>query len=168
MNLGCQACKKQPATVHLTDITPTGEKRERHLCDQCAQEEGVLPKVPATVPVSEILSGLVLQKSIVQQLADLTCPHCKLSFVEFRNSGLLGCPHDYEAFEKALLPLVERAHEGASHHIGKTPRRHAEPRHVESDLIRLRKELNRAVDDEQYEEAARIRDRISTLEKNDR
>lgn len=164
MNLGCQACKKQPATVHLTDITPTGEKRERHLCDECAQEEGVLPKAPSAVPVSEILSGLVLQKNIVQQLADLTCPHCKLSFVEFRNSGLLGCPHDYEAFEKALLPLIERAHEGASHHIGKSPRKHAEPRLVESDLIKLRKELNRAVDDEHYEEAAKLRDKIRTLE----
>jgi protein arginine kinase activator len=165
MNLGCQACKKQPATVHLTDITPTGEKRERHLCDKCAQEEGVLPSAPATVPVSEILSGLVLQKNIIQQLADLSCPHCKLTFVEFRNSGLLGCPHDYEAFEKALLPLIERAHEGASHHIGKSPRKRAEPRMVENDLIKLRKELNRAIDDEQYEVAAKLRDRISTLER---
>lgn len=165
MNLGCQACKKQPATVHLTDITPEGEKRERHLCDECAQEEGVLPKAPSTVPVNEILSGLILQKNIVQQLADLACPHCKLTFVEFRNSGLLGCPHDYEAFEKALLPLIERAHEGATHHIGKSPRRHGVPLKAENDLIRLRKELNRAVDGEQYEEAARLRDRIEALEK---
>ncbi len=164
MQLGCQACKKAAATVHTTDITPDGEKRERHLCDNCAQEEGVIPKSQPHMPINEILSGLVVQKTTIQQLADLTCPSCKMRFVEFRNSGLLGCVCDYDAFEKALLPLIERAHDGAGHHIGKVPRRLGTPRSAESDLIRLRRELNRAVDGEQYEEAARIRDRIRTLE----
>lgn len=164
MHIPCQACKKQPATVHMTDITPAGEKKERHLCDACAQEEGVMPKAQSNVPINEILSGLMVQKTVIQQLADLTCPHCKLSFVEFRNSGLLGCSHDYDAFEKALVPLIERAHEGASHHIGKVPRRLGTALSAENDLIRLRKELLRAVDDEQYETAARLRDRIRTLE----
>jgi protein arginine kinase activator len=164
MHLPCQSCKKQPATVHLTDITPQGDKRERHLCDACAQEEGITPKPQPHVPINEILSGLVVQKSVIQQLAELTCPHCKLTFVEFRNTGLLGCPSDYDAFEKALIPLIERAHEGSSHHIGKVPRRLAAPLAVENDLIRLRRELNKAVDDEQYEAAARLRDRIRTLE----
>ncbi len=148
----------------MTDITPAGEKKERHLCDVCAQEEGVMPKPQTNVPINEILTGLMVQKSTIQQLADLTCPHCKLSFVEFRNSGLLGCSHDYDAFEKALVPLIERAHEGASHHIGKVPRRLGTPLTAENDLIRLRKELLRAVDDEQYEAAARLRDRIRTME----
>jgi protein arginine kinase activator len=164
MNLACQACKKQPATVHLTDISPGGEKHERHLCETCAQEAGVTPRPQANTSVNEMLAGLVVQKSAIQQLADLTCPNCKLTFVEFRNSGLLGCPADYDAFEKALVPLIERAHEGASHHIGKVPRRLGTPLTAENDLIRLRRELNRAVDDEKYEEAARIRDKIRHLE----
>jgi protein arginine kinase activator len=164
MNLACQVCKKQPATVHLTEISPDGEKQERHLCEHCAGEEGVTPKANLHMPVNEILSGLVVQKSAIQQLADLTCPTCKLTFVEFRNTGQLGCACDYDAFEKALLPLIERAHEGSSHHIGKVPRRIAAPRSEETDLIRLRSELNHAVDNEKYEEAARLRDRIRTLE----
>lgn len=162
MQLACQICKKQPATVHLTDITPQGEKRERHLCEQCAQEEGVTPK--PHVPINEILTGLLAQKTAIQQLADLACPHCKLTFVEFRNTGLLGCAADYDAFEKALVPLIERAHDGSSHHIGKVPRRLGTPLAAENDLIRLRRELLRAVDDEQYERAAKLRDRIHTLE----
>lgn len=163
--IACQACKKQPATVHLTDIIPQGEKRERHLCESCAAEEGVGPKPAAPlVPINEILSGLVVQKAAIQQLAELSCPHCKMTFVEFRNTGLLGCPADYDAFEKALVPLIERAHEGYSHHIGKVPRRIGETRATENDLIRLRKELSRAVDEEQYETAARLRDRIRILE----
>ena len=91
---------------------------------------------------------------------DLRCPKCKLTFVEFRNNGLLGCPCDYDAFEKALIALVERAHQGASHHVGKQPRRDKQPRSSEGDLIRLRRELIQAVDAEKYEEAARIRDQL--------
>jgi protein arginine kinase activator len=164
MNLACQACKKQTATVHLTDITPEGEMSERHLCERCAQREGLAPKPSAHVPINEILAGLIVDKAGIQQLAELKCSNCGLTFVEFRNGGLLGCPKDYDAFEKAMIPLIERAHENASHHIGKVPRRLAVPRSVESDLIRLRRELTKAVDDEQYEEAARIRDRIRSLE----
>lgn len=165
MNMNCQVCKKQQATVHLTDIVQ-GEKQERHLCESCAQEEGILPKAPAHVQLGELITGLVMNKTAIQQLADLACPHCKLTFVEFRNQGQLGCPHDYDAFEKALVPLIERAHEGASHHIGKVPNRLNAPRATENDLVRLRRELTRAVDSEQYEEAARIRDRIRQLEES--
>jgi protein arginine kinase activator len=165
MNLACQACQKQPATVHLTEIGPAGgEKRERHLCETCAQKEGVTPKASSPVTIHEMLSSLASQKASIQQLAELACPHCKMTFVEFRNDGLLGCPADYDAFEKALIPLVERAHEGASHHIGKVPRRLGAPVAADNDLLRLRRELSRAVDDEKYEEAARIRDQIRTLE----
>lgn len=164
MHMPCQSCKKQPATVHLTEISPDGEKSERHFCEKCAVDEGYTSKAPPNMPVNEILSGLVIQKAAIQQLADLTCSKCKLTFVEFRNGGLLGCACDYDAFEKALLPLIERAHEGASHHIGKVPHRLATPRPVETDLVRLRSELSQAVTDEQYEKAARIRDQIRTLE----
>jgi protein arginine kinase activator len=163
MNLACQQCKKQPATVHLTDIVQ-GEKRERHLCEACAQEEGVVPKVQQHVPLNELITGLVMNKAAIQQLTELSCQHCKMTFVEFRNGGLLGCPADYDAFEKALVPLIERAHEGASHHIGKVPRRLGTPRNAENDLVRLRRELTQAVSGEQYEAAARLRDQIRTLE----
>jgi len=164
MNIACQACKKQPATVHLTDITPQGEKRERHLCESCAAAEGIMPKPSGHVPVNELLAGLVVSKAGAQQLADLACPHCGMTFVEFRNNGLLGCPRDYDAFEKALVPLIERAHEGAGHHIGKVPSRLGAPRSTENDLVRLKRQLVKAVEEEQYEEAARIRDKIRIRE----
>jgi protein arginine kinase activator len=165
MNRACQSCKKQPATVHLTEILPGGEKRERHLCEQCAAQEEIMPK-PAQVhvPLNELLAGLVVGKAAIQQLAELKCPHCGLTFVEFRQNGLLGCPRDYDAFEKALVPLIERAHEGASHHIGKVPCRLGTPRPTENDLIRLKRRLAKAVEDEKYEEAARLRDEIKTWE----
>jgi protein arginine kinase activator len=167
MHQACQSCKKQPATVHLTDILPGGEKRERHLCEQCAEQEQVMPKASQVqVSLSELLGGLVSGggKAAIQQLIELRCPHCELSFIEFRQNGLLGCPRDYDPFEKALVPLIERAHEGSSHHIGKVPRRLGTPRPTENDLIRLKRRLAKAVEDEQYEEAARLRDEIKLWE----
>jgi protein arginine kinase activator len=164
MNVPCQACKKHPATVHLTDISKEGEMRERHLCEHCAQQEGLAAKPPTHVPISELLSGLVTDKSSIQQMAELACPQCGMTFVEFRNGGLLGCASDYDAFETAMIPLIERAHEGSSHHIGKVPRRLAIPRTADNDLIRLRRQLTKAVDEEKYEEAAGLRDKIRALE----
>ena len=117
-----------------------------------------------TMPVNQMISALVSQKAGAAELASLTCPVCKLNFVEFRNTGLLGCPADYDIFEKALVPLIERSHEGASHHVGKIPRRLDAPRPTSTDLVKLRQELNKAIVQEQYEKAARIRDKIRHLE----
>lgn len=158
----CQRCKKQPATVHVMDIEAQ-EKRERHLCDRCATEEGIAVK-PAHVPINEMLASFVMQQATVQELSQLKCPHCHTTFAEFRNGGLLGCPRDYDVFEKALLPLIERAHEGNSRHSGKSPRRLGTPRRFQSELTRLRRELTEALEREDYESAARIRDRISAIE----
>lgn len=165
MELACQVCKKQRATVHLTEILPQGEKCERHLCEACAQNEGVMPKPTAGPVLSQLLTTFLEGgKASAQQLAELRCPECETSFVEFRSNGLLGCPSDYDAFEKALAPLIQHAHQEASRHIGKIPRRLGAPREVESDLLRLRRELSRAVDDERYELAAKLRDDIRSLE----
>ena len=162
MHPACQLCHEQPATVHETTISKTGEKRDRHLCDACAEKEGMVPK-PVNM-MSQLSAFVQTGKGPAQQVAGLTGPQCKLSFVEFRNKGVLGCPEDYDAFAKALVPLIERAHQGASHHVGKTPRRLGVTRSTDGDLIRLRRELTRAVDDERFEDAAQIRDTIRSLE----
>ena len=163
--LVCQKCKKQNANVHLTEITDKhGQKRERHLCNACAVEDGIMGPQALPVPLNQMLGALIKAQPAVQELASLCCPRCKLTFVEFRNTGQLGCPHDYDAFEKHLVPLIERAHESASHHVGKIPRRLDEPRAPADDLVRLRGELSRAVLHEQFEKAARLRDQIKTLE----
>ncbi len=159
----CQRCKKNQATVHLTDIVKN-EKYEKHLCDQCAQEENITIK--SHTPINELLASFVLQQSDAQELADLKCEQCGTTFVEFRNNGLLGCPNDYDVFEEALAPLLERAHgEGASHHVGKVPHgRTGETEKQQRELVRLRRQLNEAVEHENYEKAAEVRDQIKALE----
>ncbi len=157
----CQRCKKNTATVHLTDIVKN-EKRERHLCEKCASEEGVTVK--QQVPINELLANFVMEQSGARELAKLTCPECGTSFLEFRNSGLLGCPSDYDAFAKALVPLLERAHEGASQHKGKSPTRGGADREKQRQAAALQRQLAEAVEKEDYELAAKLRDRIKALE----
>jgi len=164
MGLICQRCKKAQATVHLLDIVPpNGEKHEQHLCERCAAEEGLTTHQQESI--SSILEGFVKQSAGVAQAADVSCPHCGMSFREFRSSGLLGCAHDYKVFEKHLSPLIQRAHEGATHHVGRTPARlrQAEPTGLVK-LARLRRSLKEAVEIEDYELAARLRDEIKKVE----
>jgi len=157
----CQKCKKRAATVHLTEIVKS-QKREKHLCEKCAAEEGVTMK--QHVPLSELLTSFLVNQAGVQELATLTCPECGLNFLEYRNQGLLGCPNDYQVFEKALQPLIERAHEGATHHVGKVPRKLDRGDSRRHQVMRLRRELEAAIQREEYERAAQIRDRIQSLE----
>jgi|WetSurMetagenome_2_1015567.scaffolds.fasta_scaffold104421_2 protein arginine kinase activator len=160
MELPCQRCQKARATVHLTDCTG-GEPRERHLCDACAEQEGLTLKQHAGI--SSILEKFVQHSMKVEEIARLSCPECGISFAEFRNGGLLGCPHDYVAFEKLLLPLLERAHGKRTEHVGKTPQDSDPGARARSAITQLRRDLDRAVESEEYELAAKLRDQIRAL-----
>lgn len=157
----CQQCKKQTATVHLTDLAK-GEKRERHLCEECASKEGVAVK--QHVSINDVLNQFL--QSGVQELARLKCPDCGITFVEFRSQGLLGCPNDYDVFGTALSSVIERAQDGQTHHTGKTPgQKDAPVRTVQEERARLQRELQEAVAAEDYEQAARLRDQLGELQK---
>ena len=95
--------------------------------------------------------------------AERHCEACGIKFVEFRNTGRLGCSHDYDVFKAELTPLLEGIH-GQARHAGKTPRRLPKVRLSRQELAKLQKKLKKAVDDEDYEEAARLRDRIKETE----
>ncbi len=155
----CDKCGK-PATVQLTDFRD-GQVIEKHLCAECAAVEGV--KVSGSLTISELLEDFVLHTS-AQEAAELACDVCGLSFNEFRQQKLLGCPHDYDAFEPALLPLLEGAQGGNSQHVGRVPHRAGGEQKKHTALLRLRAELKRAVAAEDYERAAILRDQIGELE----
>jgi protein arginine kinase activator len=177
----CERCNK-PATVHLTEIH-SGKQIVKHLCEQCAaQNDGLVAKAHA--PINELLTNFVLAHSGLQKEGAIACDRCGLTWSEFRQGGMLGCEHDYIAFDKELTPLLQKAHDNATHHIGKVPHRHggAAPGALgaagdgglaeragalvkrQVDLVRLRKELARAVETEDYERAAKLRDQIKDAE----
>ncbi|MCS7033558.1 MAG: UvrB/UvrC motif-containing protein [Phycisphaerae bacterium] len=167
MGRKCDNCKNI-ATVHLTEIK-NGKKLEKHLCEQCAAQQEGFPIKPHT-PINELLTNFVLahQSGTKELTAGQVCDHCSMAWAEFKQGGLLGCEHDYVQFEKELTPLLARAHEGATHHLGKVPVRRGGsgvPMKRQADLARLRKELQRAVENEDYERAAKLRDQIRAAEK---
>ncbi len=163
MSVACQRCNQGKATVHITDTVP--EKRERHLCEQCAEKEGVIIK-QKFVTTNEILQQFLKHKVGAGAADDLACPECGMTFREFQTKGVLGCPNDYSVFGPMLNPLIQRAHEGASQHIGKAPPQADPSRQRLSGLVRLRRELQEAVEQEDYESAARVRDQIRAMEES--
>lgn len=163
MPILCQGCKQCNATVHLTDVQPNGEHVERHLCEACAVQEGVTmkPHEPAAMMLEKFVKVGIGMKGAAQR----TCPNCGITFGEFRSQGQLGCPNDYEEFSDLLMPLIERAHDGASVHVGKTPGKQQAGKGRLLELSRLRRELQTAIRDERYEVAAKLRDELDRLEK---
>ena len=160
----CEHCKKAQATFHLTNITRDGEKLERHLCERCAIEEGLVQVHKPNFNAEILENFIAAAKSTSSDDMDLVCEECGISYVEFRNQGLLGCPKDYDTFKKILLPLIERAHDGASTHVGKSPGSLGVTRTTQQEIRRLKRQLSEAVAGEDYERAAELRDRISALE----
>lgn len=160
----CDRCARQ-ATHHSVEIIK-GEKIEKHLCDQHASEEGLAIKSINT-PINELLTNFVKIHSSDEPERRTTggaCENCGLTFVQFRKDSLLGCPDCYKSFEQPLSSLLERAHEGGTHHIGKVPRRAGAGEQRQAMLMRMRKQLNAAVVGEDYELAARLRDDINRFE----
>ncbi|HEX7010178.1 MAG TPA: UvrB/UvrC motif-containing protein [Phycisphaeraceae bacterium] len=164
MKRKCDHCDR-PATHHSVEIVK-GQKIEKHLCDLHAAEDGLSVKAAHT-PINELLTNFVKLHSgggTTQASLELTCGECGLTFSQFRQSSLLGCPSCYKAFEGPLSPLLERAHEGGSHHVGKVPRRAGAGEQRQAQLTRMRKRLDEAVSAEDYELAARLRDDIRRFE----
>jgi len=165
MDIKCDKCDK-PATIHLTDIAD-GKKTEVHFCEECAMAEGL---VKAALPLHQLLQGLGLMPGEGgapgkrSEPPEPVCESCGLSFGEFRQRGLLGCPNDYDAFGESLEALVERAQEGATRHMGKVPHRAGPGQQRQTEILRLRGALRAAVTQEDYERAAALRDQIKQLE----
>ena len=162
----CDKCPK-PATFHITDIVEKGNHREFHFCDEHARQHLHPADEASEQPISELAKKLILSgQGPLREPSPAdkqVCPICQITFLEFRNSGRLGCPYDYEVFRDELMPLLENIH-GETRHSGKVPRRAPRNTQQQTTLIQLRNELKRAVAAEDYESAARLRDQIKGIE----
>jgi len=163
----CQICNKNNATIHLTEITD-GARTEMHICEHCATEQGIAVK--SHIPINELLSSLLAVQPADDELSGssdrkVACPNCGFTLDQFRKEGVLGCPHDYEVFEKSLRPLIEKAHDGKTAHCGKLPSKTPRDEKKQIKLLNLRQQLADAVQSEDYELAAKLRDKIKQSEK---
>ncbi len=160
----CDLCDRE-ATVHEV-VVRNGKRIERHLCEQHARELGII-QAQSHTSVAGLVQSFVVSKSGAskeRQAAKASCGSCGLTFAEFRKEGLLGCPDCYKSFENKLGPLLERAHDGGDHHAGKVPRRAGSGVERQAKLASMRRELQAAIEHEQYEKAAKLRDAIAEVE----
>ena len=161
----CQKCEK-PATFHITDLTGN-ELLALHLCPNCAKDYLQPEPEPDDTPtLSNIISKQLKIGQTAEELAALDekkCEICGISFYEFRQGGRLGCPHDYVAFSEELESLLTNVH-GHTVHTGKRPKRGVHDTQAQTEMIRLRREMQESVDREDYESATQLRDQIKSIE----
>lgn len=159
----CDICGKNQATVHLTEIIDD-QMSELHLCEECARQKSAA--MEQQFGLSDLLAGLANFEKPEKEAETVTakCPKCGLTYADFRKIGRLGCGECYVAFRKYLAPLLKKIH-GSIQHVGKSPlRTNAAPK-KKIDLQDMRARLTKAIADEEFEEAARLRDQIKELEK---
>jgi len=158
----CNLCGKNPATVHLTEIIDE-QMSELHLCEECARKKSAA--MEQQFGLSDLLAGMAKDETVAKDEENVTvkCPNCGLTYADFKKIGRLGCGECYNVFKKYLAPLLKRIH-GSTQHTGKAPLKGAKISKKRADIQDLRARLQKAVESEAYEEAARLRDQIKQLE----
>lgn len=158
----CCVCKEREATVHLTQIV--GDKMHKlDLCEECARSKGV--NDPTGFSLADLLLGLgsAQEEEPVGKPGELRCPHCGFTQTDFKKLGRFGCPECYQTFSDGLEQLLKTMHKG-TRHVGKVPAAFAGLHTMKERLERLQQELARAVQEENFERAAVLRDEIKQLQ----
>ena len=160
----CDNCGSTDAVVHLTQIV-NNQMSTHRLCEKCAAEKGLeATPEPVNFPLTDFLAQMGSDSGPGAEPAQSACPFCGLTFDDFRETGRLGCPQCYETYAPQLHRLLRRVH-GGTQHVGKV---YLPPDPSASDLERrlegLRRKLHRAVEAEDFEHAAELRDEIRSLE----
>ena len=159
----CEICGKKEATVHLTEIV--NEKVTKlHLCEDCAKEKG--NEMEEHFGLNDLLAGLAdLGTNVEPDVLDtIKCPSCGFTYHDFKKIGRLGCGNCYDAFKKHLAPLLKRIH-GSDRHVGKVPLMVGKTVKDARSLQELKVRMEKAIQSENFEEAAKLRDDIKKLEK---
>ncbi len=161
----CEDCRKQEATVHFSQVV-NNQSVVLNLCAACAKRRGFsnpLKNIP--FPLADFLTSMVSESAAKAdgQLTELTCPVCKLSYDTFAKTGRLGCGNCFEAFRQPLADLLRKIH-GSNLHRGKRLRGGALVMEPLKEEARLRDELKRAIESEDFERAAQLRDLVKELQ----
>ncbi len=161
----CEKCGKNNATTHIRTIV-NGVVTEKNLCGYCAENEGYNDF--AGNSLTHILASMLTDTSAVgARLKQKCCECCGASFSDIAEGGKVGCSECYKTFYDELLPYLKRVH-GATKHSGRVPNRAPLSVRTETDTVAsLRMELSRLVSEENFEQAAVIRDRIKRLEEGE-
>lgn len=162
----CEECGVNPAVFHFVTIR-NEERTERNLCPACmAKYKRQLPGIDIQ-NLAGILNNLIEgtrggKEEVPPELANVTCAQCGMTYGEFSKCGMLGCAACYRAFREPLTALLQRIH-GNTQHAGRIPGGVHSGASIRMNIDRLREQLKKAVDAEEYEKAAKLRDAIRAL-----
>ena len=159
----CSVCKEKTATVFLTHIE-NDKMHKVNLCEDCAKTKGVDNPTTFSLADADLLLGLGAAQEITQTPGgvDLKCSRCGFSQADFKKSGRLGCPECYQVFAEGLEGLLKTMHKG-TRHVGKSPEVLRQSRDTAERLKSLQKKLAKAVESEDFESAAKVRDELKEL-----
>ena len=135
-----------------------------NLCEDCAKTKGVNDPTTFSLADADLLLGLGAAQEIEQTTGgvDLKCPRCGFSQADFKKSGRLGCPECYKMFAEGLGGLLKTMHKG-TRHTGKSPEALRQSRENADRLKTLQKKLNKAIESEDFEQAAQLRDEMKKI-----
>jgi len=163
----CEDCGIRNATFHLMTII-NGEKVERNLCHVCmAKHQKQIPGIDFS-NIAGILNSILEnkvgqdKKEIDPEIAQITCGQCGMTYGEFQKCGMLGCANCYKAFKVPMSALLQRLH-GNTQHAGRIPDGAHSGVSIRINIDRLKQKLQACIADEEYEQAAKIRDAIRAL-----
>ena len=158
----CQNCGKNEAEFHYRQNI-NGEETEKHLCRECVNESGNAGQTP-TQYLNSMLSNFFEAPSVRQLNKGETCPVCGINRAEISRTGKAGCPDCYGIFEDMFMPYIKRIHR-ATAHTGKIPESAGAEIRLKREILKKKEELRAAIDLEEFEKAATLRDIIKSLEK---
>lgn len=156
----CDVCKMNDAAVFLTQIVD-GKMQKVNLCEGCSKEKGV--QDPTGFALADLLLGIGAAEEIEKGGSSTRCPVCGFTQADFKKTGRLGCSSCYVAFADGLNSLLKAMHKGTSH-VGKLPVRAQKTLALSDRMKALTENLRKAVQEENYETAAALRDEIRQLE----
>lgn len=168
----CEKCNSKDAVINIIKVTK-GEKEAVWLCEQCAKD--LIQLSPSKEEVGEgyfegvlnsFLQALNSSKTNSDKLDSLKCNGCGLKYNELKTTGKLGCEECLKTFEGQLRPIIKRI-QGDLEHIGRIPKRSGIEIVKNKTIKKLKDELQIAIIEEKYEEAAILRDKIKAFEKGE-
>jgi protein arginine kinase activator len=163
----CDNCHEREAAIHLTQIVDNSVTT-LHLCAQCAADKGVQTSASvAKFPLSDFVASVGKGAAAALPPGESVepCGFCSATLQDFRETGRLGCPHCYTTFETHLRDLLRRLH-GSSHHVGEVylaPGADASDERLHQ-VAQFKEQLRLAIESENFELAAKLRDSIRGLE----
>ncbi len=132
-----------------------------NLCDACSKEKGV--QDPTAFALADLLHGIGAAEEIEKGALTQKCPVCGYTQADFKKTGRLGCSSCYATFGEGLNTLLKAMHKGTEH-VGKLPQRAYRAIELSDRMRNLTESLEKAVQEENYETAASLRDQIKQLE----